>query len=189
MITILHWHRRSYVPTIAYLSSEYQVKQKKQQCTSYAIGTYPNNDKWVMNITTLEGSTIQPERQQQCRVTITHAAIAAQNSETASEWNVGHSYKQASGNAEVWKYKYGNRCKEVRTKVTETTRMETEQKWEEKLPQWKALKNPRRSSACDCTCVLTRIDHCFVTFSCLPCAFCFVPAYAQFAQRFHIFRQ
>ena len=26
------------------------------------------------------------------------------------------------------------------------------------------------SSACDCTCVLTRIDHCLVTLSCLPCA-------------------
>ena len=39
------------------------------------------------------------------------------------------------------------------------------------------VPNPRRSSACDCTCVLTRIDHCLVTLSCLPCAFCFVPAY------------
>ena len=44
------------------------------------------------------------------------------------------------------------------------------------------VPNPRRSSACDCTCVL--IDHCLVTLSCLPCAFFFVPAYAQFAQRF-----
>ena len=42
------------------------------------------------------------------------------------------------------------------------------------------MPNPRRSSACDCTCVLTRIDHCLVTLSCLPCAFCFVPAYAKF---------
>ena len=25
------------------------------------------------------------------------------------------------------------------------------------------VPNPRRSSACDCTCVLTRIDHCLVT--------------------------
>ena len=32
------------------------------------------------------------------------------------------------------------------------------------------VPNPRRSSACDCTCVLTRIDHCLVTLSCLPCA-------------------
>ena len=24
------------------------------------------------------------------------------------------------------------------------------------------VPNPRRSSACDCTCVLTRIDHCLV---------------------------
>ena len=39
------------------------------------------------------------------------------------------------------------------------------------------MPNPRRSSACDCTCVLTRIDHCLVTLSCLPCTFCFVPAY------------
>ena len=37
--------------------------------------------------------------------------------------------------------------------------------------------NPWRSSACECTCVLTRIDHCLVTLSCLPCAFCLVPAY------------
>ena len=35
------------------------------------------------------------------------------------------------------------------------------------------VPNPRRSSARDCTCVLTRIDHCLVTLSCLPCAlFC-----------------
>ena len=33
------------------------------------------------------------------------------------------------------------------------------------------VPNPRRSSACDCTCVLTRIDHCLVTLSCLPCTF------------------
>ena len=32
------------------------------------------------------------------------------------------------------------------------------------------VPNPRRSSACDCTCVLTRIDHRLVTLSCLPCA-------------------
>ena len=34
-----------------------------------------------------------------------------------------------------------------------------------------------RSSACGCTCVLTRkIDHCLVTISCLPCAlFCSCP--------------
>ena len=32
------------------------------------------------------------------------------------------------------------------------------------------MPNPQRSSACDCTCVLTRIDHCLVTLSCLPCA-------------------
>ena len=31
------------------------------------------------------------------------------------------------------------------------------------------VPNPRPSSACDCTCVLTRIDHCLVTLSCLPC--------------------
>ena len=35
------------------------------------------------------------------------------------------------------------------------------------------VPNPWRSSACDCTCVLTRIDRCLVTLSCLPCAlFC-----------------
>ena len=35
------------------------------------------------------------------------------------------------------------------------------------------VPNPRRISACDCTCVLTRIDHCLVTLSCLPCTlFC-----------------
>ena len=28
------------------------------------------------------------------------------------------------------------------------------------------MPNPRRSSACDCTCVLTRTDHCLVTPSC-----------------------
>ena len=28
------------------------------------------------------------------------------------------------------------------------------------------VSNPRRSSACDCTCVLTRTDHCLVTLSC-----------------------
>ena len=44
--------------------------------------------------------------------------------------------------------------------------------------------NPRHSSACDCTCVLTKIDHCLVTLSCLPCAFCFVPAHAKFAHKF-----
>ena len=27
------------------------------------------------------------------------------------------------------------------------------------------VPNPRRSSACDCTCVLTRIDHCLVNNS------------------------
>ena len=43
------------------------------------------------------------------------------------------------------------------------------------------MPDPRRSSACDCTCVLTRIDHCLVTLSCLPCAFCFVLAYAKYA--------
>ena len=41
------------------------------------------------------------------------------------------------------------------------------------------VPNPWRSSTCDCTCVLTRIDHCLMTLSCLPCAFCFVPAYAK----------
>ena len=33
------------------------------------------------------------------------------------------------------------------------------------------VPNPRRSSACDCTCVLTRIDHCLVSLLCLQCAF------------------
>ena len=49
------------------------------------------------------------------------------------------------------------------------------------------VPNPRRSSACDCTCVLTRIDHCLVTLSCLPYTFCFVPAYAKFAHKFLMF--
>ena len=36
------------------------------------------------------------------------------------------------------------------------------------------VPNPRRSSACDCTCLLTR--NCFVTLSFLPCAlFCSCP--------------
>ena len=48
------------------------------------------------------------------------------------------------------------------------------------------VPNLRRSSACDCTCVLTRIDYCLVVLSCLPCAFCFVPAYAKFAHKFLI---
>ena len=46
------------------------------------------------------------------------------------------------------------------------------------------MPNPQRSSACDCTCVLTRIDHCFVTLSSLPYAFCFVSAHAKFAHEF-----
>ena len=29
------------------------------------------------------------------------------------------------------------------------------------------VPNSQYSSACDCTCVLTRIDHCLVTLSCL----------------------
>ena len=33
------------------------------------------------------------------------------------------------------------------------------------------MPNPRCSSACGCTCVLIRIDHCLVTLSCLPCAY------------------
>ena len=58
------------------------------------------------------------------------------------------------------------------------------------LNEWKALiytmkgtevPNPRSSSACDCTCVLTGIDHCFVTLSCLPCA---LPTYAKFTHKF-----
>ena len=46
------------------------------------------------------------------------------------------------------------------------------------------VPNPRHSSACDCTCVLARIDHCLMTLSCLPCTFCFVPAYVKFAHEF-----
>ena len=55
------------------------------------------------------------------------------------------------------------------------------------------VPNPWRRSACDCTCVLTRTDHCthcsvpayeqfaprFQTLTCLPCALYFVPAYAS----------
>ena len=37
------------------------------------------------------------------------------------------------------------------------------------------VPNPRRSSACDCTCVLTRIDHCLVNNrSCHACQMCLV---------------
>ena len=37
------------------------------------------------------------------------------------------------------------------------------------------MPNPRRSSACDCTCVLTRIDHCLVNNrSCHACQMCLV---------------
>ena len=42
------------------------------------------------------------------------------------------------------------------------------------------VPNPRRISACDCTCVLTRLS----CDSCLLCAFCFVPAYAKFIHKF-----
>ena len=46
------------------------------------------------------------------------------------------------------------------------------------------VPNPWRSGACEFTCVLTRIDHRVVTLSCLSCALCFVPAYAEFAYKF-----
>ena len=48
------------------------------------------------------------------------------------------------------------------------------------------MPNPRRSNACVCTCVLTRIDHCLVILSCLPCTlFCScLPGYAKFAHKF-----
>ena len=68
------------------------------------------------------------------------------------------------------------------------------------------MPNPRHSSACDCTCVLTRnrslsrdslmlaIVGCNPTFTkngrsgytrlCLPCVFCFVSADAKFAHEF-----
>ena len=37
------------------------------------------------------------------------------------------------------------------------------------------MPNPRHSSACDCTCVLTRIDHCLVNNrSCHACQMCLV---------------
>ena len=37
------------------------------------------------------------------------------------------------------------------------------------------VPNPRHSSACDCTCVLTRIDHCLVNNrSCHACQMCLV---------------
>ena len=45
----------------------------------------------------------------------------------------------------------------------------------------------RLSHACHAHSVLflpTQFAQRFQTLSCLPCAFCFVPAYAQFAQRF-----
>ena len=46
------------------------------------------------------------------------------------------------------------------------------------------VPNPWHSSASDCTCVLTGINHSPVTLSCLPCTFCFVPTYAKFAHEF-----
>ena len=46
------------------------------------------------------------------------------------------------------------------------------------------VPNPRHTSACDCTCKLSRIDYCLVTLSGLPCAFYSVPAYAKFAHEF-----
>ena len=48
------------------------------------------------------------------------------------------------------------------------------------------VPNPRHSSTCDCTCLLTGIDHSLVTLSYLPRAFYFVPAYAcaKFAHEF-----
>ena len=51
------------------------------------------------------------------------------------------------------------------------------------------VPNPQRSSACDCTCVLTRIDqidHCLVTLPCLPCAFCCLVIFS-FPSWFHSF--
>ena len=37
------------------------------------------------------------------------------------------------------------------------------------------VANPQRSSACDCTCVLTRVDHCLVNNrSCHACQMCLV---------------
>ena len=33
------------------------------------------------------------------------------------------------------------------------------------------VPNPRRSSVCECICVLTRIDHCFVNNSIMTFAF------------------
>ena len=57
-------------------------------------------------------------------------------------------------------------------------------RWEVVQPKMKGTEvpNPRRSSACDYTCVIRNrtLSH----DSCLPCAFCFVPAYAKFAHEF-----
>ena len=48
------------------------------------------------------------------------------------------------------------------------------------------VPNPRRSNACDCTCVLTRIDHCLVTLMLvMHILFCScLPGYAKFAHEF-----
>ena len=48
------------------------------------------------------------------------------------------------------------------------------------------VPNPRRSNACDCTCVLTRIDHCLVTLMlAMHILFCScLPGYAKFAHEF-----
>ena len=42
------------------------------------------------------------------------------------------------------------------------------------------VPDPRSISACNCTCVLTRLSR----DSCLQCAFCFVSAYAKFVHEF-----
>ena len=48
------------------------------------------------------------------------------------------------------------------------------------------VPNPRRSNACDCTCVLTRIDHCLVTLMlAMHILFCScLPGYAKFTHEF-----
>ena len=48
------------------------------------------------------------------------------------------------------------------------------------------VPNPRLSNACDCTCMLTRIDHCLVTLMLAMCIlFCScLPGYAKFAHKF-----
>ena len=51
---------------------------------------------------------------------------------------------------------------------------------------WKALKCQTHGTAVHVIVLVCWLEteHCLVTLSCLPCAFCFVPAHAKFAHEF-----